>query len=357
VRADATAEPITSESTPPLSVVVPTSTGGLQLDACLDSLAAERYPGLEVVVVDNATVPPVSVDPSRPAAARVIRNEVNTGFAEGCNQGLHAASGELVLLLNDDATVEPGALRALVDALEAHPSWGACQAKLLLMDDPSRLDTAGSFLTSTGFLVHRGAFGPEARFSESDEIFAAKGAALLLRASAAEQVGGFDEDFFAYFEDSDLCWRLWLAGWEVGFAADARVLHGLGSTAASLDPAVVQFHSFKNRICTLLKNLGGARLAWMLPLHLALCLGLSLWYPARGERRIGGAILRAIGWNVRHLPSTLRKRRRIQSGRAMSDRVLMPRICVRTPLRTLLSYARGDAEVTEARDPASRAGR
>jgi GT2 family glycosyltransferase len=179
----------------------------------------------------------------------------------------------------------------------------------------------------------------------------------LLRASAVEQVGGFDEDFFAYFEESDLCWRLWLAGWHVGFAAEARVLHGLGSTAGSLDPAVVQFHSFKNRICTLLKNLGAARLAWMLPLHLALCLGLAVWYPARGERRIGGAILRAIGWNVSHLRSTLRKRRRIQSGRAVSDRVLMRRICVRTPLRTLLSYARGDANVTEAADRASRADR
>jgi GT2 family glycosyltransferase len=353
VRADATAEPTEPESTPSLSVVVPTSTGGAQLEACLASLDAEQYPGLEVVVVDNATSPPVSVDPDRFASAAVVRNEVNKGFAEGCNQGLQAARGELVLLLNDDATLTPGALRALVDELISRPSWGACQAKLLLEDDPTRLDTAGSFLTSTGFLVHRGAFGPEARFSESDEIFAAKGAALLLRASAVEQVGAFDVDFFAYFEESDLCWRLWLAGWAVGFAAEARVLHGLGSTAASLDPAVVQFHSFKNRICTLLKNLGGGRLVWMLPLHLALCLGLALWYPARGRRGIGSAILRAIGWNVRHLPSTLAKRRHIQSQRVVSDRELMPRIIVRTPVRTLLSYARGDADLTAAHAPGS----
>ena len=73
-------------------------------------------------------------------------------------RGIEASSGQLVLLLNDDTTLEPGALAALVDTFRRNPSWGACQAKLLLMDEPDLLDTAGSFLTPTGFLVHRGAF-------------------------------------------------------------------------------------------------------------------------------------------------------------------------------------------------------
>jgi GT2 family glycosyltransferase len=337
------------ESPPSLSVVIPTSSGSADLEACLGSLVVEGYPELDVIVVDNASPGSLGGLSERFPDVRLIRNVVNHGFAEACNQGIAASAGELVLLLNDDTTVEPGALRALVEALVARPTWGACQAKLLLMDDPRLLDTAGSFLTSTGFLVHRGAFGPEERFTESEEIFAAKGAALLFRRAALSETGGFDPDFFAYFEETDLCWRLWLAGWAVGFAADARVLHRLGGTAASFDPGLVQFHSFKNRICTLLKNLGGARLVWMLPLHVGLCLGLAAWYPLRGKAGIGVAILRAIGWNVRDLPQTLRKRRRIQSRRRVADRELMPRITVPTPVRTLLSYARGDADVIAAR--------
>jgi GT2 family glycosyltransferase len=248
--------------------------------------------------------------------------------------------------------LEPGSLHELVRTLVARPAWGACQAKLLLLSDPTRLDTAGSFLTATGFLVHRGGFEREDRFGETDVIFGAKGAALLLRQRALADVGAFDPDFFAYFEETDLCWRLWLAGWEVGFAADARVLHALGTTAGTLPSAFVQFHSFKNRICSLLKNLGGLRLAWVLPLHVALCLGLAVWYSARGQRPLGGAILRALAWNVRNLPKTLRKRAAVQSSRRVPDAELLPRITARTPVRTLLSYARRTEDVSaRSRDP------
>ena len=328
---------MTDESLPSLSVVIPTSRGGADLERCLASLAAEGYPQLEVVVVDNAS-PDGTLAGS--ADVRILRNEENRGFAAASNQGIEGSTGELVLLLNDDTELEPGALRALVGALGRRPSWGACQAKLLLMDDPRLLDTAGSFLTTTGFLVHRGAYEPEERFTSSDEIFAAKGAALLVRRSVIDDVGAFDPDFFAYLEETDLCWRVWLAGSEVGFAADARVLHKLGATASALPSALVQFHSFKNRICMLVKNLGAARLAWVLPYHLALCVCLAAWYALRGRVSLALAILRAVGWNVTHLRDTLRKRRRVQRRRRVSDRALMPRILRPTPMRALVGYAR-----------------
>jgi GT2 family glycosyltransferase len=329
------------EPTLSVSVVIPTSRGGADLETCLVSLAAQSYPDLEVIVIDNASSDrSIEHLPERFASLRVLRNEENRGFVGACNQGIEASSRELVLLLNDDTALEPGALPALVRALAHHPSWGACQAKLLLMDDPVRLDTAGSFLTATGFLVHRGAYEPEERFTASDEIFAAKGAALLVRRRALAEVGAFDPDFFAYLEETDLCWRLWLAGWEVGFAADARILHKLGATASALPSAFVQFHSFKNRICMLIKNLGAGRLVWMLPYHLALCLCLAGWYSLRGRPKLGAAILRAIAWNATRLPSTLRKRRRVQERRRLADRLLMPRITRPTPMRTLFVYAR-----------------
>lgn len=331
--------------TPSVSIVIATTRGGDDLVSCLTSIEAEAYPELEIVVIDNgSTDAAVAGLPERFHRVSVLRNEENVGFVGANNQGVETSTGELVLLLNDDTVVEPGAIGTLVRTLQAHPSWAGAQAKLLRMDSPGFLDTAGSFLTATGFLVHRGSGEPEERFRESDEIFAAKGAALLLRREALEAVGVFDSDYFAYFEETDLCWRLWLAGWELGFAADARIQHKLGATAGLLPSAFVQFHSFKNRVCTLAKNLGPRRLAWMLPYHLALCVALAGWYVCRGRPRLGAAILRALGWNVRHAPQTLRKRRRVQALRRVSDEELMPRILRAAPLRTFRSYARATEE-------------
>ena len=334
-----------AERTPLVSIVMATMRGGRDLEACLESIEAQAYRELEVIVIDNGSGDTeLGRIPERFARARVLRNEENLGFVGANNQGIAASTGELVLLLNDDTVLEPGAIDRLVQALVEHPSWAAAQAKLLRMDDPSLLDTAGSFLTTTGFLVHRGSGEPEEKFDAADEIFAAKGAALLIRSAALRQVGAFDPDFFAYFEETDLCWRLWLAGWEVGFAAEARVRHKLGATAGSLASEFVQFHSFKNRICTLAKNLGPVRLAWMLPYHLALCLALAAWYSVRGRPRLAGSILRALAWNVTQLPRTLRKRRRVQSLRRVDDRELMRQILRPTPLRTLHGYARHAGE-------------
>jgi GT2 family glycosyltransferase len=336
-----------AERTPSVSIVIATMRGGPDLEACLTSIQAQAYRELELIVIDNgSTDRELARVPGRFARARVLRNEENLGFVGANNQGIAASTGELVLLLNDDTVLEPGAIDRLVQSLVEHPSWAAAQAKLVRIDDPRLLDTAGSFLTATGFLVHRGSGEPEEGFSAADEIFAAKGAALLIRGAALRQVGAFDPDFFAYFEETDLCWRLWLAGWEVGFAAEARVRHKLGATAGRLPSELVQFHSFKNRICTLAKNLGPLRLAWMLPYHVALCLALAVWYAVRGQPRLGGAIVRALAWNVRHLSGTVRKRRRVQSLRRVGDRELMRRIVRPTPIRTLHRYARltGESE-------------
>jgi GT2 family glycosyltransferase len=322
--------------------VIPTA-GAADLDACLESLDRESDDVAEVIVVDNASQRPLAYLSERHSHVRTVRNDENLGFVGACNQGAKLANGELVLFLNDDTVVEPGAVRALVDALVDHPAWGACQAKLLLMHAPSRLDTAGSFLTATGFLVHRGSHQPETSYVRSDEIFAAKGAALVVRRRALDDVGVFDPDFFAYFEDSDLCWRLWVAGWEVGFAADARIRHRLGATATTIAPGVVQFHSFKNRICSVLKNCGGRRLVWMLPLHLGLCLGVAVWFRVQGRPELSRAVLRAIVWNARNARRTLRKRMLVQRNRGATDAEIWPRISRRTSFRSLFGYARTTA--------------
>lgn len=325
----------TSTTSPSLSIIVPTL-GGEFLNACLESMAAERDSDVEMIVVANASG--VSV----PEGVTVIENPANRGFAAACNQGYRASRGSFVLFLNDDTIIEPGALRRLTEVMEAHPIWGACQPKLVLLDDPGRLDTAGSFLTTTGFLEHRGVFAADdGSYDADEEIFSAKGAALLCRRTALEEVGVFDEDFFAYFEETDLCWRLWLGGWRVGYAGSACIRHKVGATAQGLDAAFVSYHSFKNRLCALAKNAETRTLLWMLPLHVALCIGLTFVYLARRQPTVSLAIYRALLWNISALRSTLRKRQYTQSSRRHSDRQLSPLIRRRTSPILFLRYAMG----------------
>ena len=323
-----------------LSVVIPTSRGGADLETCLVSLVDQDYPAVEVVVVDNASPDlrlrspgrlPRRQGPAQRGEPRLRRSE------QPGNRGLER---RLILLLNDDTALEPGALRALVEELTRHPAWGACQAKLLLMDDPAASILAGSFLTATGFLIHRGASSPKTG-SRFDEIFAAKGAALLVRRRALEEVGTFDPDLLRVLRrDGSLLAPLacGLGGWLRGRRTSAAQTRCDGVGVAFSVRAVPFVQEPTVHVA---ENTGTARLAAMVPVHIVLCGGLAGWYAARRQPKIGAAILRAVGWNVAQLPRTLAKRREIQARRRVSDSELMPRIKKPASIRTLVSYARG----------------
>ncbi len=199
------------------------------------SLGAVRrcLPEAQVLVVDNASEPPLTV----PEGVALLRAPRNLGFAGGNNLALPHAAGERLLLLNTDAllpSAEP--VRRLEAFLEAHPRVAAAQATLALPD--GTLDACGEYLTPLGLLWHHGYRrppGPHA--ARPHPVFACKAACLLLRREALADAGGlFRPTFFCYYEDVDLCHRLWLAGWECWFVPTPPVLHDEGATARALPP-------------------------------------------------------------------------------------------------------------------------
>ena len=311
---------------PRVSVVIVNWNGLAFLPACLESLSACGTP-VEIIVVDNgSTDGSVEYLRQRPEIV-LISNATNTGYAPANNAGIERSTGEFVLLLNNDTRAAPGFLEPLLKVMATSADVGACQCKMLSYDPPYRIDAYGSYLLRTGFLYHlrygKPDLPPEAPF----EIFAAKGAAMLIRAAVVRQVGSFDPDFFAYLEDSDLSWRIWLGGWRVLCVPESVVYHRAGATASRLPNAFVTFHSFKNRTCMLLKNLSAAAAWQILPVHLALNLGLIAMELIRGRGGAARAVAAALNWNRRHLRTTLRKRRDIQQRiRRVSDRRLLPRI-------------------------------
>ncbi len=226
---------------PSLSVLIVSWNQAERLAVCLEAVC-RALPEAQIIVVDNGSEPPLALpEATSNRPLHLLRSEVNQGYAGGNNLGFAHCTGEYVLLLNNDAVLpsaEP--VKTLVAFLERYPQVAAAQAKLVLPD--GTLDTCGEGLTPWGHLYHHGyrrADGPHA--AQAYPVFAAKGACMLLRRRAVANVGDllFRPGFFCYYEDVDLCHRLWLAGHEVWFVPTTPVLHDEGASARLHPPRMI----------------------------------------------------------------------------------------------------------------------
>jgi GT2 family glycosyltransferase len=306
-----------------VSIIIVNWNGKQWLGDCLSSIFKQDYKNFEIVVVDNRSTDG-SIEYLREnfPQVKVVQNHENLGFAEGNNIGVRHTQGSLVLLLNNDTVVTQDFLSKLVEKMLSALSIGACQPKIRLLDQPDRLDSVGSFPTRTGFFRHYGLNEIDSsQYDHLEEIFSPKGACLLIRKDVFEKINGFDSDFFCYFEETDLAWRIWLAGYRVVLVPQAIIYHKMGATSQKLNFDFVQFHSNKNRINSYIKNLGALNLLCLLPIHLFFY-GLII-LGAAFTLRFGrvSALLKALTWNVLNLRTTLRKRSYVQDHiRSVSDK-------------------------------------
>ena len=225
-----------------MSVVIVNWNAGELLPRCVQSLVETAMDLVsEIVVVDNASTDD-SVAKLRAAfpEVMVLVNEHNRGFSAANNQGLRHTHGRYVLLLNPDTEVRPGALASLVGFLDTHPQVGACGPKLLNPDGTpqkcvGKLPSLGHEFTEKYFnnwLARWNVGGYLTRsYARAKPVGYVSGACLLLRRRAVEEVGPLDENFFMYFEDADLCCRLWQAGWQCYLVPQAEVVHYRGHSA------------------------------------------------------------------------------------------------------------------------------
>lgn len=228
-----------------------------RIAACLDALAAAGVS--DVIVIDNGSTDGTASLLAGRRDVRVIRSEANLGFAGGVSLGLRqTGSSPFVLLVNDDAVVAPGAVEAFGDAASAPGSErvGAWTARLLLEPGAGGVQ----FVNSTGNVVLRDGRGADRDWLQpatgpvpDSAVFGFCGGAALLRREMLEDVGGFDERFFLYYEDTDLSWRMRLAGWEVRYVHEAVVVHAHAQSSGTGSP-VFLFHNWRNRLLCLVKN-------------------------------------------------------------------------------------------------------
>lgn len=191
----------------------------------VDAVLASRGVALELVLVDNGTTNPAVDELGSRQGVRLLRPAENLGFTGGVNLGLAEASSEFVAMVNSDAIVDPDALARLVGHLEQDPAVGIAGALVLLADAPDTVNSSGNPLHVVG-LSWAGDLGrPAAEIPAVARVASASGACLVLRTSLWRELDGFPEEFFAYLEDMDLCWRTWQHGLRVEVVAEAKVWH------------------------------------------------------------------------------------------------------------------------------------
>jgi len=311
-----------------VSVIIPTWNGRELLGAALASLREQRFRDFEVVVVDNGSTDgtPEHVRASHPEAD-VLELPRNQGFAGAVNAGIARARGEYVALLNNDMELDPGWLAELVAALDADPRAGSAASKLRMLREPGVLDGAGDVITWYGATWRRGHGEPDrGQYDEPGVVASPCAGAALYRRRALEEVGAFDERFFAYLEDADWGLRAQLAGWPCLWVPRAVAYHLGGATSRRMGDLETELIA-RNTLALVLKSFPVGRLLMWSPLivaYQAWVLGQAL---RRGSWR---AVLRGWSGALRALPATLRARAEVRRrtrdpgalGRVVSGRIL-----------------------------------
>jgi len=331
-----------------VSIIIVNWNGLGWLKMSLPALARQTYKNVETILVDNAsTDQSIEWTKKNYPKVRIVKNKKNEGFSEGNNVGYRVARGEYILLLNNDTKVKPDFIQQIVATLTSSADIGGAQCKLLLMDDPTKLDAAGAFFTQTGFLLHWGFGKKDAdKYDATENLYTAKGAAVIFTRKALKKVemnnSMFDPSYFAYFEETDLCHRIWLSGRRIVYAPASIVYHKMGGTSTGMDNSFIQYHSFKNRICTYLKNLSTWELIKLLPVHLAMCEFFAFTSFVKGKIALSMAIHRSIWWNIAHLGETWSKRRYIQDViRQVPDSSFLPSVTRWPSLKYYIALSQG----------------
>lgn len=322
--------------TPLVSVIIVNWNGRKFIKQCLDSLSKVDYENIEVLFVDNAsTDDSVLFVKKQYPKVRLFVNKENLGLGGGHEVALKNVKGEAVLLLNSDTIIQKSLLKNLVKSLYLDKKIGAVQPKLVIYPQVNQIDSIGCFFLPTGNLYHYGREKDPSlpQYNRRMEIFSTKGACMLIKKEVLDKTGLFDEDFFAYYEDTDFCMRIWLAGYKVVYEPIETVFHRGGATSEKIMHSQILLHSYKNVIFTYLKNFSTKYILKILPVTLFLYQIAFLVYLITGKFSSAIALQKGLLWNLANLELILKKRKHVQNNiRIISDDDYVPKLTKRVRL-------------------------
>ena len=238
---------------PRASVIIPSWNGLALLRGCLEALRWQTYPNYEVIVADNgSTDGSVAALRHEYPEVRVLALPTNGGYSGGCNAGIKAARGELLVMLNNDTEADPRWLEALVEAMDRHPEAGSVASRIMIYDRRDVLHSAGDLYRRNGTPDSRGVWQPYGPpFDQECYVFGGCGGAVAYRRKMLDEIGVFEEGFFMYCEDVDLNWRAQLAGWKCVYTPEAVVYHRLSASGGG---TLSSYHVGRNTLWVIARN-------------------------------------------------------------------------------------------------------
>jgi GT2 family glycosyltransferase len=304
-----------------VSVIVVTWNGRHYLEDCLRAAEAQEGIDAEIVLVDNgSTDGTAAFVRSRFPRVRIVALAENRGFAGGNNAGAREARGQYLAFLNNDTVADSGWLRALRGSIDIEQRALLVTSRIVYMHDPDVVDSAGdgAYRSGGAFKHHHGE--PAAAATQPAEVFGVCGAACLIPRTVFEELGGFDEDFFASHEDVDLSYRARLRGYRCRYEPAAVVRHHGSATLGTISRFAV-FQGQRNLEWVYVKNTPATLLLQTLPGHMLYNAAAAAHFARAG---LLGTFLRAKVASIAGLPRMLRKRAAIQRTRRIGVAALEP---------------------------------
>jgi GT2 family glycosyltransferase len=289
------------------------------------SIISTDYPNFDIVVVDNGSDDGSDelIEEELRGRGRVVRAGSNLGHAGGCNLGFKMGyqGSKYVAFLDNDIVVEPRWLVKIIDILESDNNIAAAQPAILQLSR-NLVDCYGGMIDRLGWIYELWSNCPEpVDIKQPFEVFWAKSATIVVRSDVFKIIGGFDEDFFVYYDEVDLCWRIRLLGYKVVTVPTARIYHMGRGTMGGTNFLSIYMHR-KNHLTMLIRNYQLKNALTYSVILIIIYLLAIVKELVRKRKAVSYAVLMALMWNIRNFGKTIHKRVFIQSIRKVSDKVI-----------------------------------
>ena len=237
-----------------VSIIVLNWNGKQYLETCLSSLERQTYKSIEIILVDNGSIDgSIEFVKKKFPGVLILSHDKNLGFAEGVNSGIMISKGKFIATINNDAEADEKWIESLVKVIEEDQKIGCCGSKMMRYYKRNIIDSAGIVIYQNGNAYDRGREEEDiGQYDIQEEIFGACAGAALYRRKMLNEIGFFDKEYFAYFEDVDLSFRLHLFGWKCIFVPDAVVYHMHSATSRSSSPFKI-FYIERNKLWNMWK--------------------------------------------------------------------------------------------------------